>query len=104
MADYEFSTDDLDALGVKLDSLQPELSEQEQALLLTIFKLAGEQLESSREVAAFSFGGSFRGSFPSPGLPKFSISLGGLGVDPSPGDAPPPPPPPNPPTPAGGFF
>jgi len=94
MADYEFSTDDLNALGVKLDVLQPELSEQEQALLLTIFRLAGEQLESSREVAGFSFGGSFGGSFPSAALPKFSFSLGGLGADgPAAGDAPPPPPP-----------
>jgi len=94
MDDYEFSTADINALGVKLDSLQPELSEQEQALLLTIFKLAGEQLESSREVAGFGFGGSFGGSFPSAGLPKFSISLGGLGADgPAAGDAPPPPPP-----------
>ena len=108
MSDYEFSTDDVNALGVKLDSLQPELSEREQALLLTIFRLAGEQLESRTEVAGFSFGGAFRGSFPSPGLPRFSFGLMGLGADgPGDGASPPPPPPPDPPAPGpapGGFF
>lgn len=107
MADYEFSTDDVNALGVKLDSLQPELSEREQALLLTIFRLAGEQLESSTEVAGFAFGGAFRKSFPSAGLPRFSIGLVGLGADgPADGSAPPPPPP-SPPAPGpapGGFL
>jgi hypothetical protein len=107
MADYEFTTEDLNALGVKLDSLQPPLSDREHALLLTIFTLAGEQLESSREVAGFGFG-SFGGSFHSPVLPSFSMGLIGLGADgPADGSSPPPPPPANPPSPGpqpGGSF
>jgi hypothetical protein len=42
MADIEFSRDDIVSLTAKISTLQPDLSDQERQLLMSIFALAAE--------------------------------------------------------------
>jgi len=44
MPEIEFTTEDVQSLTAKLDEFQPKLSEREHALLLSVFKLANDQI------------------------------------------------------------
>lgn len=53
--DYEISGEALVELGEKLDEIGEQLTERERAVLLLIFKLAGEQVEiEEAEVEGFA--------------------------------------------------
>jgi hypothetical protein len=44
MAQVEFDSSDLENLGTKLDTLSGDLDEREKAMLLAVFKMAGDQV------------------------------------------------------------
>jgi hypothetical protein len=57
MADHEFTIDDLEALGAKLDGLT-QLDERDRMLLLSVFELAAQQVAGGQDVSGFSTGPS----------------------------------------------
>jgi hypothetical protein len=55
MADYEFTTEDIESLGTKLDGLG-QLDDRDRALLLAVFQLAAQQVDDRRDVSGFGMG------------------------------------------------
>jgi hypothetical protein len=66
MPDITINADDVDRLAVKLDQIGDQLEPNEKALLLALFKIAGEQIAvhaadaPGKEVSGFEMGGAMR--------------------------------------------
>lgn len=73
MADFSFSSADLESLGQKLDGLA-DLTERDRALLLAVFRLAADHVDSASEVQGFA------SPEPPGGLP-FQARIEGSGSD-----------------------
>src|SRR5687768_9539784 len=55
MAEIEFTARDVDSLAKKLDTVGKDLEERERAMLLAVFRLAGDQLAESTNVGGGRF-------------------------------------------------
>lgn len=83
MAEYEFSGADLEQLSGKLDTIGENLNERERTLLLAVFQMAGDRVQSEgSDVAGFGAQGvasnpTYRFSAAGAGVPRLSDGFRG---------------------------
>lgn len=83
MAEYEFTGADLEQLSGKLDAIGDQLSERDRTLLLAVFQLAGDKVQSEgSEVEGFGAQGvasnpTYRFAAAGAGVPRLSDGFRG---------------------------